>query len=71
MQVCKTDKVFVCLKICIPKCKPMHKKVGCYKPPPLKMNLVLEIRWLRTEEWGGSPFGADPLVPKWLPPRSD
>ncbi len=52
MQSLKTEKVFVGPKNCIPKFKPMHKKLGCYKPSPLKMNLVLEIRWLRTEEGG-------------------
>jgi hypothetical protein len=52
MQFLRNRKVFVGPKFCISKIKPMHKKLGCYKPSPLKMNLVLEIRWLRTEECG-------------------
>ena len=52
MQFEEQKKFLLAQKFCTPKFKPMHKKLGCYKPSLLKMNLILEIRWLRTEECG-------------------
>ena len=50
--------------------KEKEQKRGCQQPPPLRMNLVLEIRLLGKTILDRLPLKS-PLFPKLLLPRCD